>query len=56
MKKLRIHFLFLLRKEAKKLRPSQAQAKKLVEKLRLRLLPYDSSFLDPQVVLQIEWR
>jgi hypothetical protein len=39
---------------AKKLRLSEAQAKKLVQELRLRLLPYDSSFLDPQTVLQIE--
>jgi hypothetical protein len=31
--------IFSLSKDAKKLRLSQAQAKKLVEKLRLRLLP-----------------
>ena len=43
-KKLRIHFLVLLSKEAKKLRLSEAQEKKLVKKLGLRLLPYDSSF------------
>jgi hypothetical protein len=29
------------------------QSKKLVKELRLRLLPYDSSFLEPQAVLQI---
>jgi hypothetical protein len=39
---LRLHVLSLLSKEAKKLRLSQAQAKKLVKKLRLRLLPCDS--------------
>jgi hypothetical protein len=44
IKKLRLHILFLLSKEAKKLRRSQAQAKKIVKKLRLGLLPYDSSF------------
>jgi hypothetical protein len=43
-KKLRIHFLVLLSKKAKKLRLSEAQEKKLVKKLGLRLLPYDSSF------------
>ena len=54
IKKLRLNFLASLSTAAKKLRLSQAQAKKLVEKLRLRLLPYDSSFSEPQAILQIE--
>jgi hypothetical protein len=52
---LRLHFLALLSKAAKKLRLAQAQAKKRVQKLRLRLLPYESSFLEPQTVLQVEF-
>jgi hypothetical protein len=43
LKKLRIHTLFLLCKETKKLRHSEAQVKKIVKKLRLGLLPYDSA-------------
>jgi hypothetical protein len=35
MQKLRLHFLTLLSKAPKKLRVSQAQAKKLAKKLRL---------------------
>ncbi len=45
IKKLGFHILPLLSPEAKKLRLCQAQAKKLVNKLSLRLLPYDSCFL-----------
>jgi hypothetical protein len=45
LKKLRFKFLSL---------PNNNQIKKLVKKLRLRLLPYDSSFLQSKTVLQIE--
>ena len=48
IKKLRLHFLALLGKAAKKLRLCQTQAKKLVKKLRLSLLPDEFSFLEPQ--------
>ena len=51
IKKLRLNFLAFLSKVAKKLRLPQAQAKELVDKLRLKLLPYDCSFLEPQSVL-----
>jgi len=42
IKEPRLNVLALLSKVAKKLKLSQAQAEKLVKKLRLRLLPYDS--------------
>ncbi len=53
IQKLRLHIL-PLRKEAKKLRLSQVQAKILVNKLRLRLLPYDFRFSESEARLQIE--
>ena len=49
--KMRLHFLALLSKTAQKLRRSQAQAKKLVKKLRLVsawILPYESSFIESE--------
>jgi hypothetical protein len=45
IKELRIHFLALFSKAAKKLRLSQAQAKKLVKKLRLAFSHIGVQFL-----------